>query len=172
MVLLNNDVQLGPDCLERLVAPSGRTPAIGSVAAVMLAPGERTIDSVGVTADPDARGLRAPAGTAGLRGAAAREPVLTGPEGTAGAYRREAWEQVGGLDEAIRRLHGDPRSGTAAARRRVEDGERPAGRRRASRLEHVRPPIAHAAAAVGLQPRVPAPPLRRAARTACGADAW
>jgi GT2 family glycosyltransferase len=27
--------------------------------------------------------------------------VLTGPEGTAGAYRRAAWEQVGGLDESI-----------------------------------------------------------------------
>ena len=28
-------------------------------------------------------------------------PVLTGPEGTTGAYRRAAWEQVGGLDETI-----------------------------------------------------------------------
>jgi GT2 family glycosyltransferase len=30
------------------------------------------------------------------------QPVLTGPEGTAAAYRRAAWEQVGGLDELIR----------------------------------------------------------------------
>ncbi|HEV2998395.1 MAG TPA: hypothetical protein VGX16_04765, partial [Solirubrobacteraceae bacterium] len=28
--------------------------------------------------------------------------ALTGPEGTAGAYRRAAWEQVGGLDGTIR----------------------------------------------------------------------
>jgi N-acetylglucosaminyl-diphospho-decaprenol L-rhamnosyltransferase len=29
------------------------------------------------------------------------EPVLAGPEGTTGAYRRSAWESVGGLDEQI-----------------------------------------------------------------------
>jgi GT2 family glycosyltransferase len=28
-------------------------------------------------------------------------PLLTGPAGTAAAYRRSAWEQVGGLDETI-----------------------------------------------------------------------
>ncbi len=28
--------------------------------------------------------------------------MLAGPEGTAGAYRRSAWEQVSGLDETIR----------------------------------------------------------------------
>jgi GT2 family glycosyltransferase len=101
VVLLNNDVQLHSDCLERLVAPLDDDPQIGSVAAVMLAPGERTIDSVGVTADPTL------AGFARLQGhprtdADRAAQVLTGPEGTAGAYRRRAWEQAGGLDEAIR----------------------------------------------------------------------
>jgi N-acetylglucosaminyl-diphospho-decaprenol L-rhamnosyltransferase len=101
VVLLNNDVQLRPDCLERLVAPLQADPRIGSVAALMLAPDEQTIDSVGVTAD------RTLAGFARLQGqpaasAGSRAPLLTGPEGTAGAYRRRAWEQVGGLDESIR----------------------------------------------------------------------
>ncbi len=100
VVLLNNDVQLRPDCLELLVAPLREDPAVGSVAATMLRPGERTIDSVGVTADATLAGFARlqgrPAGDAALRA-----PVLTGPEGTTGAYRRSAWEQVGGLDETI-----------------------------------------------------------------------
>jgi N-acetylglucosaminyl-diphospho-decaprenol L-rhamnosyltransferase len=101
VVLLNNDVQLHADCLERLVAPLEADAKIGSVAALMLAPGEETIDSIGVTADATL------AGFARLRGhpaadAGRREPVLVGPEGTAGAYRRRAWEQADGLDETIR----------------------------------------------------------------------
>jgi N-acetylglucosaminyl-diphospho-decaprenol L-rhamnosyltransferase len=100
VVLLNNDVELHPDCLERLVAPMANA-EIGSVAALMLVPGEETIDSLGVTADATL------AGFARLQGhptidARRREPLLTGPEGTAGAYRRSAWEQVNGLDESIR----------------------------------------------------------------------
>jgi GT2 family glycosyltransferase len=100
VVLLNNDVRLRPDCLERLVAPLQDDPTVGSVAATMLMADERTIDSVGVTADATL------AGFARLQGrpaadATLRAPVLTGPEGTTGAYRRTAWEQVGGLDETI-----------------------------------------------------------------------
>jgi N-acetylglucosaminyl-diphospho-decaprenol L-rhamnosyltransferase len=100
VVLLNNDVRLQPDCLERLVAPLQCEPRIGSVAALMLMPGERRIDSLGVTADVTL------AGFARLRGRDVRDiatgmPVLTGPEGTAGAYRRAAWVEVGGLDETI-----------------------------------------------------------------------
>ncbi len=99
VVLLNNDVELRRDCLERLIEPLRRDPHVGSVASVMLAPAG-SIDSVGVTAD------RTLAGFPRLRGrpaaeAGRAEPLLTGPEGTAGAYRRSAWEQVGGLDEEI-----------------------------------------------------------------------
>ena len=129
MVLLNNDVQLRPDCLERLVAPLREDPRVGSVAALMLAPGERTIDSFGVTADVTLAGFarlqghpaadaqaddRALADVAPRNATAAstedrvQRPQLSDsgcrcwrPEGTAGAYRRAAWEQVGGLDETI-----------------------------------------------------------------------
>jgi N-acetylglucosaminyl-diphospho-decaprenol L-rhamnosyltransferase len=100
VVLLNNDVDLRPDCLEHLVAPLEKDRAIGSVAAVLLQPGERIIDSVGVTTDvtlagfPRLQGLDA-------KHALDRHPLLTGPEGTAAAYRRSAWEQAGGLDESI-----------------------------------------------------------------------
>jgi GT2 family glycosyltransferase len=122
VVLLNNDVQLRPDCLERLVAPLQRDPRVGSVASLMLAPGERAIDSFGVSADATLAGFARMQGLAPMPSPALAttngvhthdptdtndpaptpdSPVLTGPEGTAGAYRRTAWEQVGGLDEGI-----------------------------------------------------------------------
>jgi GT2 family glycosyltransferase len=100
VVLLNNDVRLRPDCLERLVAPLQREPRIGSVAALMLMPGERRIDSLGVTADVTLAGFARLQGR-DVRDIATDMPVLAGPEGTAGAYRRTAWVEVGGLDETI-----------------------------------------------------------------------
>ncbi len=101
VVLLNNDVELRDDCLERLIAPLRGDARTGSVASLMLEPGEQTIDSVGVTVDVT---LAAFARLQGMSAARAddREPVLAGPEGTTGAYRRTAWEQVGGFDETIR----------------------------------------------------------------------
>ena len=100
VVLLNNDVVCPPDFLERLVGPLKDDDRIGSVTAVLVQPGSRTIDSVGLTAD------RTLAGFPRLRGrplgeASSLLPVLTGPAGAAGGYRRGAWEQVGGLDEGV-----------------------------------------------------------------------
>ncbi len=101
IVLMNNDVDLRPDCLEHLLAPLQRDPQLGSVATVLLTVGERAIDSVGVTTDVTLAGFPRLQGLAPER-AGEEQPVLTGPEGTAAAYRRAAWEQVGGLDESIR----------------------------------------------------------------------
>jgi N-acetylglucosaminyl-diphospho-decaprenol L-rhamnosyltransferase len=99
VVLLNNDVECRPDFLERLVAPL-RDDSVGSVASLMLQPGGAIIDSIGLTADVTLAGFPR---LHGMPSAHAHEsiPVLTGPAGTAAAYRREAWEQVGGLDETI-----------------------------------------------------------------------
>ncbi|HST34321.1 MAG TPA: glycosyltransferase family 2 protein [Solirubrobacteraceae bacterium] len=100
VVLINNDVDARPDFLQALVRPLTEDASLGSVAALMLQPGERLIDSAGLAADavlggfPRLQGLEA--------GQARRErPLLAGPAGTAAAYRRSAWEQVGGLDESI-----------------------------------------------------------------------
>jgi N-acetylglucosaminyl-diphospho-decaprenol L-rhamnosyltransferase len=100
IVLLNNDVECREDFLERLVAPLEEDPELGSVAALMLQPGEELIDSIGLTCDitlaafPRLHGL--PCSSADRT-----EPVLVGPAGTAAAYRRSAWNEVGGLDESI-----------------------------------------------------------------------
>jgi N-acetylglucosaminyl-diphospho-decaprenol L-rhamnosyltransferase len=100
VVLLNNDVDCRADFVERLVAPLAFDEQLGAVAALMLQPGERAIDSAGLAADvtlgafPRLQGL-------GVEHARDEHPGLAGPAGTAAAYRRAAWEQVGGLDEQI-----------------------------------------------------------------------
>src|SRR6266545_2968647 len=100
IVLLNNDVECRADFLERLVAPLREDDRIGSVAALLLAPGEDRIESFGLAVDPTF------AGYPRLRGfpraaAQATNPILVGPSGAAGAYRREAWESVDGLDDGV-----------------------------------------------------------------------
>jgi len=106
VVLLNNDVDCRTDFLEQLVAPLEHDPALGSVAALCTRPGGREIDSVGITCDATlsafARLQGRPVAVAG-----SATPVLTGPAGTAGAYRRTAWNQVEGLDEAFTAYHED-----------------------------------------------------------------
>jgi GT2 family glycosyltransferase len=99
VVLLNNDVDCRPDFLERLVARM-RDPAVGSVASLMVQPGGERIDGMGLAADPILAGFPR---LQGLPVARAHDvaPVLAGAGGSAGAYRRAAWEQVGGLDETI-----------------------------------------------------------------------
>jgi N-acetylglucosaminyl-diphospho-decaprenol L-rhamnosyltransferase len=100
IVLLNNDVDCRPDFLERVVAPLQSDARIGSVASLLLKPGEERIDSFGLAAD------RTFAGFPRLRGcprtaAQGTAAVLAGPLGAGGAYRRRAWESVGGLDEGV-----------------------------------------------------------------------
>lgn len=99
VVLLNSDVEPRSDFLERLVAPFSDE-GVGCAAAVLLQVGEVTIDSVGVTADVTLAGFPRLQGEPAEEAAADR-PVLTGPSGGAAAYRRVAWEEVGGLDERI-----------------------------------------------------------------------
>ncbi len=100
VALLNNDVDVHPDFLEKLVAPLADDPKVGSVATLMLQPGEQLIDSAGLAADVTLAGFPRLQGLQAWQ-AEREDPVLAGPTGTAAAYRRSAWEEVGGLDEAI-----------------------------------------------------------------------
>jgi len=99
IVLLNNDIDCRPDFLERLVAPL-RDERVGSVASLVLQANGERIDGIGLTADVT---LSAFARLKGLDPAEAGRavPALVGPGGGAAAYRRAAWEQVGGLDETL-----------------------------------------------------------------------
>jgi N-acetylglucosaminyl-diphospho-decaprenol L-rhamnosyltransferase len=100
IVLLNNDVDCEPDFIAQVVAPLEEDERTGSAAALLVQRQTGLIDSVGLTADVTLAGFPRlhgrPVGEAG-----AGRPVLTGPSGGAAAYRRAAWNDVGGLDEAV-----------------------------------------------------------------------
>jgi N-acetylglucosaminyl-diphospho-decaprenol L-rhamnosyltransferase len=100
VVLLNNDVYCRPDWLGHLIAPLEADPRTGSVACLLVQPGEQLIDSVGLCADRTLAGFPRLAGEPVARAGEAR-PRLAGPAGAAAAYRRTAWDELGGLDEAI-----------------------------------------------------------------------
>jgi N-acetylglucosaminyl-diphospho-decaprenol L-rhamnosyltransferase len=100
VVLLNNDVLLDPGFLERLIAPLEADATIGSATPVLLRPGRSAIDNAGLAADPTLAGFPRHQGRSPSAATNAR-PLLLGPSGAAGAYRRDALEAVGGLDEAI-----------------------------------------------------------------------
>ena len=102
IVLLNNDVEVAPDFVERLTRPFGDAPRLGSAAALLVRPEARLIDSLGLTADRTLAGFPRLAGSPVDEAGTSTGPVLTGPCGGAGAYRRTAWESVGGLDEGVR----------------------------------------------------------------------
>jgi GT2 family glycosyltransferase len=100
VVLLNNDVIAPPQFLAQLLAPLAADTHLGSVASLLLQSNESVIDSAGLSADPTLAGFPRLQGQP--EGAATtRHPMLLGPAGAAGAYRRAALEQVGGLDERI-----------------------------------------------------------------------
>jgi GT2 family glycosyltransferase len=100
VVLLNNDVDVRADFVERVVAPLERAAAVGSVAALCVRPGGERIDSIGLTCDVTLSPFPRLQGRP-VAEAASPRPVLVGPAGTAAAYRRSAWDAAGGLDERI-----------------------------------------------------------------------
>ncbi len=100
VVLINNDVELDPTFLARIVEPLRHDQRLGSVAGLLLVPGRETIDSYGIEVDPTLAAFNRFAG-APYRPDSLHERGLAGPSGGAAAYRRIALEQVGGLDEAL-----------------------------------------------------------------------
>jgi len=100
VVMMNNDVDARPDFVERLVSPLEAGDRIGSVAALLVQPGERSVDSAGLVADRTLAAFPRWQGHPPSQVLADR-PNLTGPAGAAAAFRRAAWEGVGGLDETI-----------------------------------------------------------------------
>ena len=101
VVLLNNDVECRPEFVERITAPLAADPALGSVAALLLQRDGRTVDNLGLEIDYTLAGFPRHWGEPADNGALGGTDGLLGPVGGAGAYRREALETVGALDEAI-----------------------------------------------------------------------
>jgi N-acetylglucosaminyl-diphospho-decaprenol L-rhamnosyltransferase len=106
VVLLDDDVIAPPTFLERLCAPLGEDPKLGSVASVLRHSESRLIDSAGLAVDPTLSAFPRLHGQPERR-ATSRRPVLLGPAGAAGAYRRRALDAVGGLDEQMLFTQGD-----------------------------------------------------------------
>ncbi len=130
VVLLNNDVRLRPTAWSDWWRRWRGDPRLGSVAAMMLRPGERTIDSVGVTADVTLAGF---ARLQGQPTADATSGAHAGADRPRGHRRRLPPRGLGAGGRAGRddhRLHGDPRPRAATAHRRM--GTRRARRTRAA----------------------------------------
>lgn len=100
VVLMNNDVDCEPACIEHLARPLEADASLGSVAALSVKPGGERIDSVGMCTDVTlAAFLRFH--DEPVERATETRPVLMGPAGAIAAYRRSAWESLGGLEERL-----------------------------------------------------------------------
>jgi GT2 family glycosyltransferase len=99
IVVLNNDVNVEPSFLSEIVTPL-EDASVGMVSGVLIDPATGLIDAAGVEIDASLAGY---AYLGGLPPAAAERPPdgLLGPCGGAAAYRRSAFEAVGGFDERI-----------------------------------------------------------------------
>ncbi len=142
----NNDVCRAAAFLERLLGPREADTHVGSAAAVLLRPGERVIDSAGLTVDPDARWLPAASGSAR---ALCDDPATDAPRPhrrrrrlPAQRARTGRWPRRADLP-----LPGGPRPRAASVRCRLEQrrsSRRPRGprrlRHRGSGLLHAAPP--------------------------------
>ncbi|MDQ6750184.1 MAG: glycosyltransferase [Actinomycetota bacterium] len=100
VVLLNNDVDCEPDFLGRVAAALEAAPAAASAAPLLLRSDRAVIDSVGLCADSTLAGFPRLQGHPPADAQRA-SPRLVGPSGAAAAYRRDALERAGGLDERI-----------------------------------------------------------------------
>jgi GT2 family glycosyltransferase len=96
VVLLNNDVDVEPGFVDAITAPLAAD-AVGMVAGLTLMPGSGLVDAFGIELDPTLAAYNRLRG----RPVGSRAGVVAGPSGGAAAYRRSAYEQVGGFDEAL-----------------------------------------------------------------------
>lgn len=99
VVLLNDDVTAEAAFVERIVEPFAE-PGVGMVAPLLLRP-DGTIDSFGLEADFTLAVFPRLWGMGPEAVEAERGDTILGPAGAGGAYRRQALEQVGGLDERL-----------------------------------------------------------------------
>jgi N-acetylglucosaminyl-diphospho-decaprenol L-rhamnosyltransferase len=96
VVLVNDDVELEPGALAALLAPLAHD-RVGMVAGLTTIPGRDVVDGFGIELD-----VTLAAYNRLRQGSPDAEPgVLMGPSGGLAAYRRTAFEAVGGFDERL-----------------------------------------------------------------------
>ncbi len=97
IVLVNDDAMLEPDAIRHLLDPLREQPRCGMVAGLTLMPGSGLVDGFGIELDVTLAAYNR------LRGRAATDQpgLLAMPSGGLAAYRRSAFEQVGGFDERL-----------------------------------------------------------------------
>ena len=170
VVMMNNDVDVRPDFIERVVAPFAADPGLGSVGTLLLRPGEERIDSAGMVIDTTLSGFTRLRGRPSAEAGAARPGVTRAlrrrrrvPARRLGTGRRSRRD-----DSGVLRGSG---SGAAPAPGRVAGG--PGARRggRAHRWGDIRASLGRSAPARRLWPRLCAAPIRRAAYVSRAASA-
>lgn len=99
VVLVNNDLDVDPGFLAAILAPLRADVRVGMVAGMTLMPGRETVDAFGIQLDA---GLAAYNRQRHASPDGVADPgLLAGPSGGAAAYRREAFDAVGGFDETL-----------------------------------------------------------------------
>ena len=99
IVLVNNDLDADPGFVAALLEPLRADARVGMVAGMTLMPGRAAVDAFGIQLDAGLAAYNR------LRHAppaqAERAGLLAGPSGGAAAYRRVAFDAVGGFDETL-----------------------------------------------------------------------
>ena len=101
VVLVNNDVECDPDFVRSIVAPLSERADVAMVAGLLLRPGRDVVDSFGLELDRTLSAYPRLAGEPYVDGRELDDRTLAMPSGGAAAYRRSAFEQVGGFDENL-----------------------------------------------------------------------
>jgi N-acetylglucosaminyl-diphospho-decaprenol L-rhamnosyltransferase len=97
LVVLNDDVLLEPGAADALVGAFGDE-EVGMAAGVLIGASTRRVESAGLACDPALGGHDLLAGADPARLDPAAPDGLVGPTGGLAAYRRSAFEAVGGFD--------------------------------------------------------------------------
>ncbi len=97
IVLVNDDVEVDEGCLDAIVTPLEQDPAVGMVAGLTTIPGTDLVDGYGIELDVTLAAYN----RLRRRPAVAAPGVLLGPSGGLAAYRRRAFEEVGGFDARL-----------------------------------------------------------------------
>jgi N-acetylglucosaminyl-diphospho-decaprenol L-rhamnosyltransferase len=97
IVLVNDDLEVAPTCLEEIVRPLEQDASVGMVAGLTTIPDGEVVDGFGIELDVTLAAYN----RLRRRRAGEMPGVLLGPSGGLAAYRRRAFEEAGGFDDRL-----------------------------------------------------------------------